>query len=200
MQTTEIKSVLPTMTDHEVRIALEKGEKEKVILNYIRLARDVTTYVNRSNYFQDPEDMFGVAILALVTGVEKIPEGHPEPGKYFWTRMRYHVINFCKRSHLIAVPDKPQLLKYNLDIFLVDEDHPGEKRYNEFFTVEPNNAYGRIQETKALTPREKQIIDLRLEGKSITEIARELNTNFSKIQRALKDMKTRVLKVLDGEY
>lgn len=196
------------MTDLEVREALKKGEKRKVIENYIYLARDVMRYVNRKNYFQDPDDMFSVALLALVTGVYKIPEGHPEPGKYFWTRMHYHVLNFCKRNHVIKPPDSGQLIKFSLNAteeaalrVLNFEEYDGgsSSRLTSYLSYIPSNPYERLMKSIALTEWEKKIIDHRLEGKSITEIAKILGTNFVRIQRALENMKSRVVRILDGD-
>ena len=99
------------------------------------------------------------------------------------------------------VPDKTPLMRMGMDPPMLEEAEALNKKIAEISDEETTTELvQRLEESPSLTNLEKRIIEKRLEGKSITEVVQELGTTYYVVQMSLKNMRNRVLRIMQGEY
>lgn len=193
------------LTDQQVKDKLCEGEVEVVIVNYMPFASYLADRVARRCYTHDASDIKGEAYLALVVGVSRLL-GHPNPRGFLTDLIRGHLINYVSRSHLIKRPDKEK----RLEQWIYDEDVRGGNNEEESESTIPKELWEPFDRTEieehALTESilfseiERKMLKLKIDGYTIEEIAKICQMPYVQTQRILFGTKSRVLKILKGDY
>lgn len=186
------------LTEAEIRDHLKREDYNPVILNFLPLARYIAAKTYARNYTHDPADIYAEAYLAVVEGVRRIQD-HPNPFKFMFKTIKGSVLHLVIRSHTIHRPDG----KERLEPWLYVEDSNEEEDFNQIPELTVNfdmKIKDELLNHPFITPIEKTIIRLKLEGYSREEIAIICKYNSSMVQRSIENMKTKVTSILRGSY
>lgn len=188
------------LTDQQVIDKLHEGETTIVILNYIDFASYIADRTARRCTTHERSDIRAEAYLALVEGVSNL-KGHPNPRAFLREKIRGAVINFVRRKHTITKSDHTE----RLTPWVIVE----ESDFEEDIKVPPNMwapfDRGELQENDLienflLSEIERKLIKLKIDGYTHEEIASLCQMPYSQIQRILQGTKSRVVKILNGDY
>lgn len=197
------------LSDEEVRQLISIQDYEAVILNYLHIASFLAYKVATRNYNREHQELYAVAQHAVVEGVHRMGCDHPEPFRYIHKTVSGSLKKFCKRAHLVVIPDyapDPSFVQYMEEAVAGSSDTEDEDVGTQLtYGTHSDPDYKKIAEDelidhKFILPVEKDILIRRLEGKTIEEVAKECNMSPVNVQRTLERMKAKVCSILNGDY
>lgn len=189
------------LTDQQVIAKLHEGEIEAVIINYMPFASYLADRMSYRCFTHERSDLKGEAYLALVAGVNRLV-GHPNPKGFLTEVIRGHLINIVKRSYLIKRPDDAKRLEQWMYLEDVGDEAEESSIPKEFWApfdqgqTELENLIGNC----LFSELEKRILKLKIDGYTIEEIALQCQLPYVQTHRILQGTKSRVVKILKGEY
>lgn len=197
------------LTDQQVREHIRLEEFNVVIENYMHIASFLAYKVTMRNYNREHQELYAVAMHAIVEGVHRMGPDHPEPFRYIHKTVSGTLKKFCKRAHLVTIPDyapDPSFVQYMEEAVAgtsdsEDEDVGTQMTYGTH--SDPNYkalAQNDLINHKFILPVEKDIIKHRLDGRTIEEIGVLCKMSTVSVQRTLDRMKAKVFSILYGEY
>jgi DNA-directed RNA polymerase specialized sigma24 family protein len=199
------------LTDKQVIDKIQEGELEIVILNYIPFANYLADRVSQRSFTHERVDIRGEAYVALIAGVNVL-KGHPNPRAFLREKIKGHIINFVKRSHLIKTPDGEDLMYNPFDCDVFDSEFGCDDNEESVSANRgtPKQCWDEKHEDTIVrddlvsnflfSDIEKKIIQMRVDGYTLEEVSVECKIPYVQIHRILQGMKNRVVKVLDGDY
>jgi len=199
------------LTDDEVRDLLAKQDFNTVILNYLHIASFLAYKVTIRNYNREHQELYAVAQHAVVEGVHRMGCDHPEPFRYIHKTVSGTLKKFCKRAHLVTIPDyapDPSFVQYLEEVV---SDAKGQEENDEVVGTESRCGFysdpdykllaeHELLDHKFILPIEKAIILHRLDGKTIEETCKLCLLAAGKVQRILDRIKDNVFSILYGKY
>ena len=197
------------LTDEEVRQLISIQDYDSVILNYLHIASFLAYKVASRNYNREHQELYAVAQHAVVEGVHRMGSEHPEPFRYIHKTVSGSLKKFCKRAHLVVIPDyapDPSFVQYMEEAVAGSSDSEDEDIGAQLtYGTHSDPDYKKIAEDelighKFILPIEKEILIRRLEGKTIEEVAKECKLSAVNVQRTLERMKSKVYSMLNGDY
>lgn len=188
------------LTDQQVKDKLFEGDLQAVILNYMDFANYLADRVARRSITHEHKDIRSVAILAMIEGVHLL-KGHDNPGGFLRLKIKGAVINYVRRQHTIYVPEGRKIdykMEYLEDVR--DEKETLPKEFGEDFDSVGELIEKEVTESFLLSPIERTIIKMRIEGSTIEDISEKTGLLWIQVQRILQGTKDRVVKILNGDY
>lgn len=191
------------LTDKQVIDKLYEGEYEAVIFNYMNMAFYIADRVARRSWTHETKDIRGEALLALVEGVYLL-RGHDNPRAFLRLKIHGAVINYVQRQHTVYTPQGKEVHSKWAYLEDIEQEWSNSasipKECQEPFDKQGDILANDMIDGVFFSDLEKKVLRMKIEGLTIEEIALECKFSYSAIQRMIKDMRNRVVDVLNGEY
>lgn len=165
-------------TTDDIKKLIEKAKKgdkdaqEKILENYASLVKKIVRYYGIFLSREDREDLFIEGLLALVRSINAYDESKGNFEDLAFITIRNTIFDYLKTKH---------------------SEKPFDDAYEDKFDIEEYVALKAsikdFQET--LSPLEKRVFDLYMEGRKISEIAEITGRSYKSCDNAMQRIKKR---------
>ncbi|MGB9695479.1 MAG: sigma-70 family RNA polymerase sigma factor [Caldisericaceae bacterium] len=150
----------------------DKAAQEKVIISYLPLVKKVVRYYGISLGREDKEDLFIEGLLGLIRSVAIYDSSKGDFENLAFITIRNAIFDYFKNKR----PVNP-----------LDESYEDKFDIEDYVTVKES-----IKEFEGfLSPLEKSVFELYLEGRKMSEIANMLNRSYKSCDNAMQRIKKR---------
>lgn len=194
------------LTDDEVRVYLAEKKYDLVIYNYTNLCCSIADRIARKCWSHEWKDIRSVAMLALIEAVNNLKD-HSNPRQFLRIRIKGAVLDFVMRDNTVYTPYNTEQMKKEMYV----EDVQSETSLMQGVGVIPKEMWAKFDptnkstenllfENKLLSDLEKKVLKLRIDGYNLDEISYRCKLSQTMVQGILTGTKSRVIKILNGDY